>query len=125
MNPTLLFWAKLGNDTWPDKYHPVICHMIDVAAVTLSLWDTVFRPQLRKWLARRLGLDEDSYARWLAFWSGAPDISKVSPCFQDRTFPFPSPGVRKAPAVHIIAKKQCAASSRANLGGQRPAWHNP
>jgi hypothetical protein len=58
MNPMLLFWAKLGNETWPEKYHPVICHLIDVAAVTQNLWDAVFRPQFRKWLAGRLGLDE-------------------------------------------------------------------
>jgi CRISPR-associated endonuclease/helicase Cas3 len=80
----LLFWAKLGNDTWPEKYHPVICHLIDVAAVSEYLWDAVFRPTFRKWLAKRLGLDEDNCARWLAFWSGAHDIGKVAPCFQDR-----------------------------------------
>lgn len=84
MNPTLLFWAKLGSDTWPVKYHPVICHLIDVAAVTQSLWDAVFRSQFRRWLATRLGLDEESCSRWLAFWSGAHDIGKVAPCFQDR-----------------------------------------
>jgi hypothetical protein len=56
MNATMLSWAKLGNDTWPDKYHPVICHLIDVAAVALTLWDAVFRPRFRDWLARHVGL---------------------------------------------------------------------
>ena len=32
----------------------------------------------------RLGLDETQLRPWLAFWSGAHDIGKVSPCFQDR-----------------------------------------
>ena len=27
------FWAKLGHETWPDVYHPVICHLIDVGQV--------------------------------------------------------------------------------------------
>jgi CRISPR-associated endonuclease/helicase Cas3 len=82
---TLLhFWAKLGSATWPDEYHPVICHLIDVAAVTRHLWDQVFRHRFRTWLASRLGLAEDHCARWLAFWCGAHDIGKVAPCFQDR-----------------------------------------
>ena len=77
MNLSLQFWAKLANETWPEKYHPVICHLIDVAAVTQNLWDAVFRSQFRKWLASRLGLDEDNCARWLAFWSGAHDIGSA------------------------------------------------
>ena len=36
MDYSHLFWAKLGGTTWPDKYHPVICHLIDVAAVTMQ-----------------------------------------------------------------------------------------
>src|SRR5579883_796551 len=84
MNQMLLFWAKLGNDIWPLRYHPVICHLIDVAVVTQELWDAVFRTQIRKWLAGRLRLDEESCSRWLAFWSGAHDIGKVAACFQSQ-----------------------------------------
>ncbi len=84
MPVSLSFWAKLGNETWPEKYHPVICHLIDVAAVARSLWDNVFRPHFRQWLAARLGLDESDCAQWAAFWVGAHDIGKVAPCFQDR-----------------------------------------
>jgi CRISPR-associated endonuclease/helicase Cas3 len=82
--PHLAFWAKLGSATWPEQYHPVVCHLIDVAAVVWNLWHIVFRPQLRQWLAARLGLEEDECARWLTFWSGAHDIGKVAACFQDR-----------------------------------------
>jgi hypothetical protein len=32
MNHNLSLWAKLGNKTWPEEYHPVICHLVDVAA---------------------------------------------------------------------------------------------
>jgi hypothetical protein len=76
----IVFWAKLGKETWPEKYHPVICHLIDVAAVTANLWDQVIRTRLRQWVSDRLGLDEQSCGRWLAFWIGAHDIGKVSPC---------------------------------------------
>lgn len=86
MTPTLnlALWAKLGNETWPEKYHPVLCHLIDVAAVTRKLWDAAMRPCSRQWLATRLGLDEPACAQWLAFWCGAHDIGKVSFCFQVR-----------------------------------------
>jgi CRISPR-associated endonuclease/helicase Cas3 len=80
----LSFWAKLGKETWPDKYHPVLCHLIDVASVTMNLWETILRPRFRTWFAQRLCLEDDSCARWLAFWCGAHDIGKVTPCFQHR-----------------------------------------
>jgi CRISPR-associated endonuclease/helicase Cas3 len=83
-SPHLLFWAKLGSETWPGKYHPVACHLIDVGAVARKIWDHVFRPRIRQWLSGRLGLDESACGRWLAFWSGAHDIRKMAPCFQDR-----------------------------------------
>jgi CRISPR-associated endonuclease/helicase Cas3 len=84
VKPLLQFWAKLGTARWPDEYHPVACHLIDVAAVTSTLWHMTFRPIFRQWLADRLGLEKDHCARWLAFWCGAHDIGKVAPCFQDR-----------------------------------------
>jgi len=80
----LHFWAKLGNEIWPNSYHPVLCHLIDVAAVASALWEGVFRSRFRAWFAQRLQLDQVSCKRWLAFWSAAHDIGKVSPCFQDR-----------------------------------------
>ncbi len=87
--PVLLsFWAKLGNETWPDKYHPVVCHLIDVAAVARRLWRDVCRSKVREWVTNRLGLaDHDAAGAWLAFWAGAHDIGKVAPCFQDRGKP--------------------------------------
>jgi CRISPR-associated endonuclease/helicase Cas3 len=84
MNTHLAFWAKLGDATWPERYHPVLCHLIDVAAVASALWDKVFRPRFRAWFSGRLGLDEAACGQWLPFWSGAHDIGKVAPCFQFR-----------------------------------------
>src|SRR4051812_17873953 len=84
MNPLLLFWAKLGSAVWPEQYHPVICHLIDVAAVTRTLWTAALRPAVRRWTASHLGLDDAACGSWLAFWAGAHDIGKVSPGFQHR-----------------------------------------
>jgi CRISPR-associated endonuclease/helicase Cas3 len=58
--------------------------MIDVAAVTRRLWDSVIRQENRKWLAERLALSQADCGAWLAFWCGAHDIGKVSPCFQSQ-----------------------------------------
>ena len=80
---SLCFWAKLGNATWPDQYHPVVCHLIDVGQVARRLWADVCRSKVRRWVTARLGLtDQDAAGAWLAFWAGAHDIGKVSPDFQ-------------------------------------------
>jgi CRISPR-associated endonuclease/helicase Cas3 len=85
MEALLSFWAKLGKETWPERYHPVLYHLIDVAAVTRSLWDCVFRPRFRQSLAGRLGFDDESAcSRWIAFFAGAHDIGKIAACFQYR-----------------------------------------
>jgi CRISPR-associated endonuclease/helicase Cas3 len=79
------FWAKLGKETWPEKYHPVICHLIDVGQVTWQLWDRVVRQHLRGWVTTKLGLaDQDAAGRWLAFWAAGHDIGKITPGFQYR-----------------------------------------
>ena len=83
MNPSLMFWAKLGNETWPEKYHPVICHLIDVGQVARWIWRDVCRSKVREWVTSRLGLpDHNAAGAWLAFWAALHDIGKVSPDFQ-------------------------------------------
>jgi CRISPR-associated endonuclease/helicase Cas3 len=90
MNDMLLFWAKLGDETWPEKYHPVLCHLIDVGQVARRLWNDVCRQRVKDWVRHRLGLpDENTTGAWLAFWAAAHDIGKICPGFQvlgdDRT----------------------------------------
>lgn len=62
MQPLFWFWAKLGNKTWPEEYHPVICHLIDVGQVARKLRDEVFRPKVRQWVGARHGLTDQSEA---------------------------------------------------------------
>ena len=81
----LLFWAKRGTDgTGPSEYHPLVCHLIDVAMVCRALWDESLSGSLRAWLAGQIGLDEDDACHWIAFWAGAHDIGKASPGFQQK-----------------------------------------
>lgn len=66
---TPLFWAKLGNNHWPDCYHPVACHLADVAAVARELVERL-PTGTREWLADRLGLPADQLGPWVGFWVG-------------------------------------------------------
>src|SRR4051812_48251983 len=83
MDPLLCLWAKLGNDGY-DQRHPLLCHLIDVAAVSCQMWDRVLRREPKRWLASSLGLESDTARCWLAFWVGAHDIGKAVPWFQNR-----------------------------------------
>ncbi|HIE47712.1 TPA: WYL domain-containing protein, partial [Candidatus Bipolaricaulota bacterium] len=79
-----LLWAKTNKDK--TRTHPLICHMIDVAQVTLALWDEVLTESIRAQFAAALGLDVDAAGRLIAFWAGLHDLGKASPCFQ-RKYP--------------------------------------
>lgn len=84
----LVWWAKWNPQR--GSYHPLLCHMIDVAVVAEALWQGVAAPALRRQWAQHLGLDEQACASWIAFWAGLHDLGKASPAFQfkctDATF---------------------------------------
>ncbi|MGW0771761.1 CRISPR-associated helicase Cas3' [Streptomyces sp. NPDC002676] len=62
--------------------YPVICHLLDTAAVAGALWDVVLTRQSRRRLATRLGMSVDECRRLLCFWAGLHDIGKITPPFQ-------------------------------------------
>ena len=41
-------WAKLGDDDGSPGYHPLLCHMIDVAMVTFETWRSVLSSRQRE-----------------------------------------------------------------------------
>ena len=75
-----LLWAKTDRAT--GETHPLICHLLDVAAVSLVLWQQVLTASFRGRIAAALGLDEDNAGRMLAFWAGLHDLGKACPAFQ-------------------------------------------
>ena len=80
-----LLWAKLSKEeTTPRSYHPLICHLIDVAAVTAVMWEQMLSRWTRGRIAEALGLDAAAAGTWIAFWSGSHDIGKACPAFQVR-----------------------------------------
>ncbi len=77
-------WAKLPKETAAHSYHPLICHLIDVAMVTRVMWDDVLSRWTRRRVSGVLGLDEDAAGQWITFFSGSHDIGKGCPAFQLR-----------------------------------------
>ncbi|MDA8186657.1 MAG: CRISPR-associated helicase Cas3' [Dehalococcoidales bacterium] len=79
-------WAKTNRDkTNPGRagcrYHPLLYHMLDVAAVAGLVWDDCLTPQLRKRLEGALGTATRTQ---IVFLSGAHDLGKASPGFQKK-----------------------------------------
>jgi CRISPR-associated endonuclease/helicase Cas3 len=77
----LVLWAKWRKGE-PGSYHPLLCHLCDVAAVTIELWESVLSPWTRAAMATDLGPGEEAAGHWIAYLSGLHDIGKASPAFQ-------------------------------------------
>jgi len=80
-----LLWAKTNDEK--TRTHPLICHMIDVAQVTLALWKHVLTEGIRTQICATLGTNDDDTAHVIAFWSGLHDLGKASPAFQRQYAP--------------------------------------
>jgi CRISPR-associated endonuclease/helicase Cas3 len=76
-----LVWAKTPRGQDRADYHPLLCHLLDVTAVTAVLWQLVLSAAGRKQLAEELGVDERAAEWWICFWAGSHDIGKCSPAF--------------------------------------------
>lgn len=80
-------WGKKlekGAGEGNQDYHPLLFHLLDVAAVTACLWDQVLGRRVREFLSNRLSLPPDQARNWLAFWAGLHDLGKATPAFQGK-----------------------------------------
>lgn len=77
-------WGKLASADASPSYHPLLCHMVDVAMVTREMWHYSLSSSLRRGLSIGLGLghDQDAAGLWCAFLAGLHDLGKASPAFQ-------------------------------------------
>lgn len=86
-DPGALLWAKAPTKTEVNvssdnsSWHPLQCHMIDVAMVFLAIWRTL-PASSRKWLSMTMGLSEEDSCKWLSFLAGLHDMGKATPSFQ-------------------------------------------
>ncbi len=78
----MALWAKTDRTAGGGAYHPLLCHLIDVAAVARAMWHHVLPPALTGRLAGGLGLRADDAETWVAFLAGLHDLGKASPGFQ-------------------------------------------
>jgi len=80
------FWAKTGqgklNAEGSPKYHPVICHLADTAAVAMEIVKNYLSPVAIATLETGLNLSGDSLINCCGFLAGCHDLGKVSPAFQ-------------------------------------------
>lgn len=80
------FWAKTGkvdlHENGSPKYHPVICHLADTAAVAMEIVKSHLSPLAVATLETGLGLLGDSLIKGCGFLAGCHDLGKVSPAFQ-------------------------------------------
>lgn len=79
--------AKLDVRLWGKRAglpraYPVVCHLLDTAAVAGALWDSVLGSGARRRIADEIGFPEAGARRLVAFWAGLHDIGKITPPFQ-------------------------------------------
>jgi CRISPR-associated endonuclease/helicase Cas3 len=72
--------AKFASTTY--TYHPLICHMLDVAAVAHAIWRHCLAGTLRERVAEAFQLEESCAERWVAFLAACHDLGKATPVFQ-------------------------------------------
>jgi CRISPR-associated endonuclease/helicase Cas3 len=82
----MLLWAKRDRAEclMPPRFHPLLCHLIDVMQVCRALWEASLSPSLRTFLAGKLALDDDDACRWISFLAATHDLGKASPTFQEK-----------------------------------------
>ncbi|MFF4381600.1 CRISPR-associated helicase Cas3' [Kitasatospora sp. NPDC001547] len=81
--PDSRMWGKSAGLPGP---YPVICHLLDAAAVAGALWDAVLSDRMRTRIAGAMGVSEaEGEARKMVMlWAGLHDIGKISLHFQQQ-----------------------------------------
>ncbi|GLW11601.1 hypothetical protein Misp01_67290 [Microtetraspora sp. NBRC 13810] len=62
--------------------YPLICHLLDTAAMAATLWDQYLSPGVKHVIATSMGMADDEARRAITFWAGLHDIGKCMACFQ-------------------------------------------
>jgi CRISPR-associated endonuclease/helicase Cas3 len=73
-----------GKDRGLSQSYPVVCHLLDTAAIAGELWDRVLTDSRRTRLAGQMELSEERCRRLLCLWAGLHDVGKITPAFQAR-----------------------------------------
>ncbi|MFI6151390.1 type I-E CRISPR-associated protein Cse1/CasA [Kitasatospora sp. NPDC051170] len=71
-----------GKEHGLDSTYPLICHLLDTAAVAGELWDEVLGGGLRARLVQGFGVGEAEARSSVMVWAGLHDVGKINPSFQ-------------------------------------------
>src|SRR5271166_1230052 len=87
-NTEVKLWAKLPRhgDNIYQRRHPVICHLLDVAAVAKQYYDTAICKAIKDRLITITGYTDTELRNHISFWAGSHDIGKINPGFQRKVF---------------------------------------
>ena len=78
-----VLWAKTGGEPPRPPVHPLVCHLLDVAAVATQIWNRVLPSSLCDLIVDATGQESPvDGGRLVAYWAGLHDIGKASPGFQ-------------------------------------------
>lgn len=98
----LKFWAKSSSDDLhPRAYHPLLCHMIDVASVAERIWDDVLSAACKRRFMNAFGTEG---RRLVALIAGLHDLGKCSPPFALRGLN--EPGRRTELLLELLRETQ-------------------
>ncbi len=83
LNEYWFLWAKWGKaGDVPVGFHPLPCHMVDVALVAQCMWRDCLPTQWRTQIAASMELNLEKTEQWIMFLAGLHDVGKASPGFQ-------------------------------------------
>ncbi|MEU2182420.1 CRISPR-associated endonuclease Cas3'' [Streptomyces thermolilacinus] len=71
-----------GKERGLSRRYPVLCHLLDTAAVCQVLWDRLLGEGMRARIADALGLSVPDARAVVSFWAGLHDLGKITPAFQ-------------------------------------------
>ncbi|MGY4970336.1 HD domain-containing protein [Streptomyces nigrescens] len=63
-----------GKSRGLDRRYPLLCHLLDTAAVAGVLWDRVLTEPARRRLAVAVGVEEARLRRLISLWAGLHDV---------------------------------------------------
>ncbi|NBM20089.1 CRISPR-associated helicase Cas3' [Streptomyces sp. GC420] len=64
------------------REYPVVCHLLDTAAMAGALWDGLLSHEAVERLSGEVGVDAVELRQLVCLWAGLHDIGKISPAFQ-------------------------------------------
>ncbi|WP_432159222.1 MULTISPECIES: CRISPR-associated endonuclease Cas3'' [unclassified Streptomyces] len=64
------------------RAYPVVCHLLDTAAMAGALWDSLLSHEVVERLSGEVGVAADELRQLVCMWAGLHDLGKISPAFQ-------------------------------------------